>query len=392
MKKYAILLAEERETITSLLKRAINDSPTHDRTDNLYIAHNASDLEKYLDYEPSILLLSSTFSEKDHNEHIVSILTKHPRLKVISLHHRYSERSPLKHGAFAVIDKPVRNPVLWAKIKESMDALDAEGMSSELNLEPETDSNFILLDVEEEETIETPDSFHVEHQKSVLFHVEPEDSFHVKHEVDTNQSVEPKASSDTPFIVDDGDDFDPFATPPAPKPTKNTRNEPTILILDDEEDTAPLNVVHKETTSLKNETMMYTEEQTFLITPEAEEDESNVEVAQQDVEQPPVSISVDMDTEMTSPVTPIDIQPVIEPHRTTLEPISEIFQDEDAYDKKSKWTKADEGFVSKNGQFVTLAPPRPQVINGGASAKRVENEPSLDGGKLFGSVKRLFKK
>ncbi|AJD93491.1 hypothetical protein JMA_41740 (plasmid) [Jeotgalibacillus malaysiensis] len=486
MNRHIVVLAEERLTIQGLLNRAVMESPTSDRMGSFHVAKDESELLDTLRLGVSILLLSSTFSKKEHNDFIKQILAEYPTIRIISLHHRYADRTPLEHGAFYVIDKPVRNPVLWSKLEEAMNDIEEKEGIDTLYSEP----------AEEEVNEESKDSEKYEH------------TFHVKQD----ESVPNVSHPSSPVIIaddDDEDDFDPFAS--YPKPTTSPVVPSPVLVVEEEdeeigvsgflikedeveipnqlssqedvetvneedmpfdliqdEDDGTNDGVNGETSSesffvinesfdvereqgritepfveepkpveesvneeqgvipfeLEDEEVFLAEEETtmekdeFVVT-DTEEEEASVdteetyvsddlmlstepiesveldEMVEEDLEESEETHELQLATESnTTTLKPLEINGsrTLQPPKPDLEQEKDIFDKTMVYDEKSEWTKADEGFTAKNGQFVSLVPPRPKRTLQTGETQRGQTDKDVDSGGLFGSVRSLFKK
>lgn len=483
MNRHIVVLAEERQTIQELLKRAVMESPTSDRMSSFHIAKDESELLDTLRLGVSILLLSSTFSKKEHNDFIKQILAEYPTIRVISLHHRYADRTPLEHGAFYVIDKPVRNHVLWTKLgeamndieeKEGIDTLYAEAVEEKTNEESnDSDKNehtfhvkhnevapnvshssspIIIADdeddgfdpfasystpttspvvpspvllVEENEAVETS-GFLIEEDEVEISNQESSKEEETVNEEDipfeliqdeddgTNNDVNAETSSESSFVIDESFDgereqgqiTEPFVE--EPNPAEESVNAEQGLI--------PFELEDEEVLLAEEETTF--EEDEFIATDTEEEETSDEtektyvfddvmlstepiesieldEMVEDELEESEEIHKLQLVTESnTTTVKPLEINDsrTLQPTKPDLEQEKDIFDKTMVYDEKSEWTKADEGFTAKNGQFVSLVPPRPKRTLQTGETHRGKTDKDVDSGGLFGSVRSLFKK
>lgn len=492
MNRHIVVLAEEKKTIESLLTRAVSDKRDNENLEELLIARTEAELWAQLHDAVSILLLSSTFSEASHTDFLKKVLDTFPAIRVISLHHRYGDRSALKVGGFAVIDKPVRNPVLWAKIDEAI--ADIESDWEQEDISPAVESH----EPHDEEEKETVIHFELDEEEEEISHDErmsenTEHMFHVKQEDEVDKSVPPQ--EETPYIPVYGEKPAPPASPPAsdllfdeeedddddlfgdeitptyqePAPAIPSPSTEFVVTEDESEEVSVLDKpVSIPQYSYKadgyekpeTETSADVEETVFSIDEDGdadsedikhpseslplvdkEEDEMVFSIEEEQSPEPELytdvkseeqddeasfdfpSIVSDEEEEPESPeaIEPFDIEedeveehypkpmvpdvqeetiPIRPPRRVVrrtsndLEHENEILPESEVYDEKSEWTKADEGFTAKNGDFVSLAPPRPNRRKSSETGvgKGVSKTDSSESGGLFGSVKSLFKK
>lgn len=518
MNRHIVVLAEERATIEALLKRAVTDKPDSENIGAFHVAKTEDELWSHLHDSVSILLISSTFSQEPHTDFVQKILEKHPAIRIITLSNRYGDRTPIDVGAFAVVDKPVRNPVMWAKMDEAIVDIERDweddSALSEPDSEPltrfeqdEEEEGFVLDETEEESNDESTENnehtFHVEQQEPELVEDEEEDivlDTPIKPVIPVYEPVAkptPSPASST-LILDDGDDDDEFdifgdARPatktkpsyeedvfvePAPvvHPEPATWSEPVlpdeaetypadetgvedaemVLPYHEEPEREPLHV-EEETEEEEDEFILFdtedaqeTESQqedvgdefdlTMGVTPASQQDEDAFRLDGDDTErEDSYAFGLDLDDTDTEPEVEVEVDEVVEqddeperepernpappyehkpqvapivarpeetapvrPRRKVVRQVSndlehekEIFTESPVYDEKSEWTKADEGFVAKNGEFVSLVPPRPQrrkPLNAGSGNGQGNTNTTSESGGLFGSVKSLFKK
>jgi hypothetical protein len=519
--RHTIVLAEEKSTIQRLVKKAVETKPMgQEKIANILTVSDDTSLVETLsnpNLPVSILLLSTTFSTRSHQSLIKDIAERQPGIKVISLTHKYGDRSSMDYGAFESVDKPIRNPVLWERIDRAIE------MIEEMENKPEGQ---VVVEVEriKEVLLPTPSPLLIEPELQVPVaipevefsleepEIEMEDEF-VPEPTTIKQPVAIHPPSSTSLLVisdddDDDDDDELFGTPDSSykkkafpvvshnpvvveeKPVAPPIEDPTQplveletefdvepeeeftfsfdetelpvqeefdeeiethaelghdqVIFDDGEDVEfkiPETVRESETPFADNELdssdnksedeflFDFTEsdesdeviepeempEESFIFEitedePEEAEDEPNVfDLMKVKVDAVDNTTSLEV-TEAVEPIgeTPIEQTPErvlvnhppnIKPPSDTLEPIREINTESPSYNELSEWTLANEGFRTKNGDFVSLAPPRELMNKHLSSNGRVQKTTTqagktvaTDGDKLFGSVRNIFKK
>lgn len=517
--RHTIVLAEEKSTILRLVKKAVETKPMgQEKIANVLTVSDDTSLVETLsnpNLPVSILLLSTTFSTRSHQSLIRDIAERHPGIKVISLTHKYGDRSSMDYGAFESVDKPIRNPVLWERIDRAIETIEEMENNHEeqvvVEVEPIKEVSLptpIILAIEPELPLSVAIPV-VEFSFEEEPEIEMEDEF-VPEPSPIQQPVAIQPPSPTTLLVisddeEEDDDDELFGTPSykknalpvishnpvvvEEKPVTSLIEEPTgkqveleseLNVEPEEEfefsfDETELPVLEEldeeiEThTELRHdqvifddgtdvefkipETVSETEtpfvdieldssdnesEDEFLfdftesdeldevIEPDDMPDESFVfeitvdepEEAEEAEDEPNVFDLMKVKDDVVVNATPLEVVEVVEPigkpperilvnHPTnikppsdTLEPNREINTESSSYNELSEWTLANEGFRTKNGDFVSLAPPRELMNKHLSSNGRVQKTTTpkagktvtTDGDKLFGSVRNIFKK
>lgn len=486
MNRHTIVLAEEKGGIQRLVKKAIDTKPQgQERIESVTLVNNETEFLESLNHYPSIILLSTTFAETSHEALVKAVAERLPRTKVISLTHKYGDRSSLEYGAFDSVDKPIRNPVLWRVLDGAIEAVDSD-VPANRPIEPqqkEVEKSIIsrisvpVVDKESHVLREPVISEPIQKEEPVV--LEEPSTLNVNPRTDT-----PRHAQSAILVIaddDDDDDDDLFGSDvlvrrnPAPvivespaielvqpeeEPVKNRsltaeeveeswevqakepenalestpENEFFSFALEEDNDASEeLGQNDGMNTAVpavefdilqKRDDEQETEEKTASIVNSDEEEHEPESKINFDFE--PESSPVDshgshevesttvLETEMLSPAlfayeeeqqspesleipvsTPASIE--LEPASNALEPEREINTEASTYNELSEWTLAHEGFKTKKGEFVPLAPPRERMMkhstSGGkayrtTATKVVSNE--VDG--LFGSVRNIFKK
>lgn len=459
MNRHTVVLAEEKKRIESLMKKAVMEKPDNENLGMFRIAGSENELWSFLNDSVSILLLSSTFAQKPHNDFIKEILSKYPSIKIISLNHRYGDRSPLSVGAFDSVDKPIRNPVLWSKIDRAMSEIEELWIEDAvLSVKPSEDvvilknETEVVIPMISREELSIQDEVSTEEvgllddlgsktrtsNDNASIYESNSPTLDVSRETNQKQSVVTSL-----FAEEDEEEDDLFGTVyPTTKsaqtaPSKEQTEHSILRVRAPEKELLVEKEVEVELEELELIPEAKEHDTLFLITDEAvvsedipfvlpnpTEEVIPFVILEEEAEPPETSpltlqndreeilnetehLSLEDDVsehtiqikEMPAPL--ISIPPVRAPRRvierppTDLEHKMEIFQESPSYDETSEWTKANEGFVAKGGEFVSLAPPRAQlrqksnrVISKGSKG----NETSNESNGLFSSVRNLFKK
>lgn len=455
MNRHTVVLAEEKKRIESLMKKAVMEKPDNDNLGAFRIAGSEDELWSFLNDSVSILLLSSTFVQTPHNDFIKEILSTYPSIKIISLNHRYGDRSPLSVGAFDSVDKPIRNPVLWSKIDRAMSEIEALWQEEDvLPVKPSEDvlilkneNEVVILETSKEEIpvlddASTEEAAPLDNLDSKTRIATNDVSIYepISHSIDVSRETNSKEPVVSSLFANDEDDEDddlfgtvspktkPIQTVPYKKPTDYST--PTVIEAEKElpvevekEDELILEEKENDTLFLIADEAVVPEDVPFVL-PNPTEEVISFVLSEEESESPetiPLMLQNDSEesvneTEQSSveedvpePIVeskevpaPINTSPSIRAPRraverppTDLEHKTEIFQESPSYDETSEWTKANEGFVAKGGEFVSLAPPRAQlrqnsnrVISKGSKG----NETSNESNGLLSSVRNLFKK
>lgn len=505
--RHTIVLAEEKETIRRLVKKAVETKPLGQEkikdiltvTDDVTLVETLSRSNSPV----SILLLSTTFSTRSHQSLISNIAERHPGIKVISLTHKYGDRSSMDYGAFESVDKPIRNPVLWERIDRAIEVIESAEPSDikqsrtidspieateppnhpspihedlpatvpvvdfsfydepevaaipapELvpiqNLSPSTPS---LFSDDEDDSGDDDDLFGepVSYRKRVIpfspvvvedvvvqvteeAHVELEE---VEIEIDVGVDVEPDAeqqpSTDYLFSLDTSDSESEH------KPSVEIALHHESAVVEVEVEVEVIEAIEVEFEEVP-EVNAQGDELGFCISMDLTEpidsiDEpepfyidvipvENVEVIVEevveesnifDLQQPEsntgekataldveVVEAIEITTKpLTTPVAeliPDNQPPINKPPSDVLEPNREIITEMSSYNELSEWTLANEGFRTKRGDFVPLAPPRELMnkhmsSNGKLRKATTEKLHLTESDNLFSSVRNIFKK
>lgn len=152
MKKYTIVIAEEKETIQRLIKKAIDTKPLgREKINETILVTNEDELYKAVHPEEcTILLLSTSFSARSHKELVQKISSQSHSVYVLSLSNKYGDRSSLEFGAIESVDKPIRNPVLWEKLDRTISHIeesDIEVKQAPFERKEEPKASFKVEDV-----------------------------------------------------------------------------------------------------------------------------------------------------------------------------------------------------------------------------------------------------
>lgn len=434
MTRHTIVLAEEKGTIQKLVKKAVEGKPLgQEKIREVLAVNDELSLSELLatQREVGILLLSNTLSEMNHEKMIEQIKKLYPDMKIISLTNKYGDRSSLAYGAFESVDKPIRNPVLWERIDRAIEAIEEEEAVRETVSEPlvegfgfdledeAIEENEITSPVVEESSIFAVETIEEKTEETVIPKVRPES----KPVYRAEQAVQLFASDD-----DDGED-DLFESVPVKSAGLFADDEPLV----------EAELFEKESTPSYTEPLMVIEEvekeveepierkiddlPVSNLEPLAVPEDVPVEPFAMDmvVEEPQLDEELKMGEENgliihTEPTilsdydavieeTPLEepIYPVPTPSITELspseqlEPKNEIIEEAPIYNELSEWTLAHEGFTTRNGDFVPLAPPRALMKNHSSASGRLQKsgspkEVADNGDGLFGSVRNIFKK
>ena len=465
MNRHTIVLAEEKGGIQRLVKKAIDTKPKgQERIESVKLVNNDNEFLESLNHYPSIILLSTTFSETSHESLLKEITERLPHTKVISLTHKYGDRSSLEHGAFDSVDKPIRNPVLWKVLDGAIDAIDTgvpvkKAVPKQQKAVEKPVEKKVMVPVVEKETpviLEKPKPIEVKPVVEVPQQI-PSPMLVVADDDDDDDDLfgdaVPVRRSSTPVIVElpvvepvieeeepepKVDDIEESFAFEAPEPTEPpTEDDSFSFDLEEEEssqeelgqnvgmnvevpavefdilptqeialDTEPEEESFSFEVSDEEDHMPETDqEMSFEFEVEPPESESNradavvLETVLMEEEPMPAPFVFEEEVLEPEPVetpqaTPVAVQ--LEPPSDTLEPEREINTEASTYNELSEWTLAHEGFKTKKGEFVPLAPPREMMMkhspSGGkayrsSTAKAVSN----DGEGLFGSVRNIFK-
>lgn len=488
MNRHTIVLAEEKGGIQRLVKKAIDTKPQgQERIESVTLVGNETEFMESLNHYPSIILLSTTFSDTAHEALLKEVAERLPRTKVISLTHKYGDRSSLEHGAFDSVDKPIRNPVLWRVLDGAIEAMDSgvpvnPPVPNQQKVLEKPVKKDVFVPVAEKETpiviapvIQEP----VRKEQPVI--LEKPNPTEVKPVVETTRP----AHATMLVIADDDDDEDDLfgdavpvrrssapviVEPPvielieeeeeeaveeltptvkdaeesfgfeAPEPTETpepaTKNDLFSFDLEDEgtrqEELGQNDGMNTDVPAVEfdilptQEEEHETEEESFSFDVRDDEDQEaeteaeaemsfefdveplTVEPNDLDAVEPITVLEEEVSTpapfvyeeEQVEPVetplpTPVEIE--LEPPSDTLEPEREINTEASTYNELSEWTLAHEGFKTKKGEFVPLAPPREMMMKhspSGGKAYRANTAKAVsnDGDGLFGSVRNIFKK
>lgn len=441
MEKFTIVIAEEKETIQRLLNKAVNSKPLgREKINQVISVLNEAELKSQLTTEPTILLLSTTFSTRSHKELVQELLEHHQNIHVLTLSHRYGDRSSIEYGAIESVDKPIRNPVLWEKLDRVMAIL-----SEKASVKPPTSQ--VISD--EQTSPEKP----VVVQKAIpakqVVIEEDEDIVVIEKRVQT-----PSNRNNIVVIDDDDDDYDDDMF----ESSKAVSKKRTVVEVPKDSIQVPIQeVIEQAPTTIEPETGMnetdevipfnnpMNEERAHESEPvtqtvgsessvEAEVESSNEEISlptidfedeEKDLSEskndssdglPEIELNEEVESDNTVDSSTLleekqeqqDEEPVffettleepppnkLEQPKTNLEPISDIKAETSIYNEKSEWTLAKEGFTTRKGNFVPIQPPRELMNRHLSSNRRVVRQTSPvestnESVGLFGSVRKLF--
>lgn len=442
MEKFTIVIAEEKETIQRLLNKAVNSKPLgREKINQVISVLNEAELKSQLTTEPTILLLSTTFSTRSHKESVQELLEQHQNIHVLTLSHRYGDRSSIEYGAIESVDKPIRNPVLWEKLDRVM-AILSEKESSESPTKQVTSEE------------QTPPEKPVVVQKVItpkqVVTEEDEDVVVIEKRVQT-----PSNRNNIVVIDDDDDDDyddDMFESPKAVSKKRSVVEVPKDSIkvpiqeviekapttiepetgMNENDEVIPFNNPINEERAHESEAVTQTEGSESSV--EAEVESSNEEISlptidfedeEKDLSEskidssdglPEIELNEEVESDNTVDSSTLleekqeqqDEEPVffettleeptpnkLEQPKTDLEPISDIKAETSIYNEKSEWTLAKEGFTTRKGNFVPIQPPRELMNRHLSSNRRVVRQTSPvestnESVGLFGSVRKLF--
>lgn len=455
MSRHTIVLAEEKESIQRLVKKAILTKPIgQEKIETVHAVSTESAFLATLNHYPSIILLSTTFPGKSHQDMLAEITERLPNTKVISLTHKYGDRSSLEHGAFDSVDKPIRNPVLWKVLDSTIEAadtyistsvrpvtavanVDIEETTPEPVLEPQeptplrevvqpvvaspiapstkdASQNLFMSSNEEDDDDDDDDLFGDDLPPKRVAPVVAVDVplFEPEKEEEEMEVEEPEraAVADLP-LESDLFDFDAHEEEMDEREYQEETTEPELepeLEPEPEEDGDLFDLSLENTDSASDDDSFAVD---FNLT---EEEEAEPSFAFEPMPLNDVDLPTLLEEEVTQP-TPVAIQkselspknapkrvpkpePVnLEPPSDTIEPKEEIITEPAIYNELSEWTLANEGFTTKKGEFVPLAPPRELMMKhspsgGKANRANATKTMSNDTEGLFGSVRNRFKK
>ena len=466
LNRHTIVLAEEKAGIQRLVKKAVETKPMgQEKIEQvLPVADKTALFEAVTQLSGAVVLLSTTFSSEHSHESLLKELnTRCPSVKVISLTHKYGDRSSLDFGAFESVDKPIRNPVLWEILDRAIDASEtgeAEQPKPE-NVTPAIVAQPVkqavahipekkpeaqpvveparktpvspLLVINDEDDEDEDDLFgnsNVPVRKPqtavVVFTDEPEPTLEIEEEAGIKPESEPAEPVLPPFFMEEdkeeetndepGWSIEPeeevaiepdvpaqhglghetvivevvpvveFDIPNDKEPEEIPEEPQQVLSVDDMDEGFSFDVTDNDDTEEELET-----EPEELVEPKDEDASELPETNGNEVHNETL-LMVETDVEE-------DVEPV-EPAPNPLEPETAINSETAIYNELSEWTLAHEGFTTKNGDFVPLAPPRAQMRESSPATNRVQRttsaktatEQTVDGDGFFGSVRSIFKK
>lgn len=440
LKKYTIVIAEEKETIQRLIQKAVDTKPLgREKISKTLLVTNEDELfEAIHPKEDTILLLSTSFSTRSHKELVQKTLSQSHSVYVLSLSNKYGDRSSLDFGAVESVDKPIRNPVLWEKLDRTITYIEENGMK-EKEEPPEYEAKQKTLFQEDDITL-SPDPV-----------IHPESKVIEEEEVAPTEkpSLHSPVSNSSDLVViseeeEDDDDYDIFGSTIRTTPSKPSSPIKEELTVEKEEDVeSPKNELETTKDGLRPESVINVEDvvirfnnpnednanedlgvlidledteteadsdekvevsddrntETKMFAFEVEEEEDLNEISKDNSENLPTfefEESTDdvvetttlgevdaknwsIEEESKNEVESLDdetTEETLEQPSADLEPISEINAETSIYNEKSEWTLANEGFTTSKGDFVPLEPPRALMNKHLSSNRRVVKQTS----------------
>lgn len=437
MKKYTIVIAEEKETIQRLIKKAVDTKPLgREKISKTLLVTNEDELfEAIHPEEDTILLLSTSFSTRSHKELVQKTLSQSHSVYVLSLSDKYGDRSSLDFGAIESVDKPIRNPVLWEKLDRTISHIEENDIKVQQTPSERKEEPKASFKVEEVIIREKP--------------VVPAEPKLVEEEVIVTQKqpLRTPISHPSDLVVissddDDEDDDDGFGS--TIRTTKSNPSPPVKeeLPIDMEEDVeAPDKELESTKNGLGQKSVMNEEDEVirfnnpnednaneslgmFIDLEEAEspsetevevsndkntetetfsfelEDEEDLNEESKDTSESPPNFELEDEVDDVSNTTTLEeidtrnwsieedsendveslddksAEETVEQPSAYLEPISEINAETSIYNEKSEWTLAKEGFTTSKGDFVPLEPPRALMNKHLSSNRRVVKQTS----------------
>ncbi|WP_442638205.1 hypothetical protein [Rossellomorea marisflavi] len=445
MKKYTIVIAEEKETIQRLLNKAVNSKPLgREKIRDVNSVSNEDELNNILNpNDQTILLLSTTFSTRSHEDFIRDLLKQYSNLHILTLSHRYGDRSSIGYGAIESVDKPIRNPVLWEKLdrvmtilseRESRDPLG--GKEHTESDEPVNRSKDVLIQtevivepplIEKAEDIvivDTPVRTPLNRNNIVV--IEDGDDDYEDDMFESSKNVKKKRSvvdvPKDPILNQSQEELKKTPTGIEQKSGMNKTDEVIPFNKPTDEKPADKEVEQTEGSEIsENKDVGTIDEENSLPSFDFEEDEKELTQPQTDSKVELPEVDFEEDTETTNDVDKPTIleeqeeelenkqdffeqvtheEPTITPleqPKTSLEPISDIKAETSIYNEESEWTLAKEGFTTSKGDFVPLFAPRALMNKHVSSTRRIVRQASPvestdESVGLFSSVRKLFKK
>lgn len=454
MNRHTIVLAEEKVSIMRLIERAMEKKPMgQERIGAVVQAADEAALFEALStgVEPIVLLSTTFLQDKTHETLISAIVASFPSVKIITLTHKYGDRSSLAYGAYESIDKPIRNPVLWEILDRTIVASDTQVTAPEKPKKPAVvlPKPVAALPKAPEVKRETPISpvpVTTPSKSTVLFDSNEDDD---DDEDDlfgtTSVAIQPPAvTQPASLFVDDEEEEDEIVGIPLPELSpmdEEPVEEPEELefsfeVVPEDEKPEEMEALEPVSDGLRPENVItdvapvvefdipqHTEPEEIPAEPwqvETEDEpeeafsfdlsETQEEEPEEEFEEP----LAEPENEMEPPVTEAkdvhettsldgvgEEEGTVEPTRQALEQIGEINPESPIYNELSEWTLANEGFMTKNGEFVSLVPPRMPKGKSAQQANRVQRTASAkptvgsngaDTDGFFGSVRNIFKK